>query len=65
MKVTIELSPEILKQIDSITLLTGRTTDEVIKYAIAHELHIQKHIKSGSKILAFTSDKELKEILFK
>ena len=41
----VEFTEEVVEAIDQITLLTGIATTEVIKSAIATELHIQKHIK--------------------
>ena len=45
MKLTIEVSDEVMSAIDSITLLTGLTSDEVIKQSLAINLHLQTHVK--------------------
>lgn len=61
----VELSEDAAEILKYLAATQKITLSEALRKAIATEAYLSKEIEQGSKLLLLTSDKEVREVLFR
>lgn len=64
-RMSVTLSGDAAKWLESLAESQGITQTEALRKAIATEAYIQREISEGSKILVQKADKEIREVVFR
>lgn len=62
---SISLSGDSLEQLETLASEQSISQIEALRRAIATEGYLKKDMKAGNKILLLTSDKEVREVVFR
>ena len=64
-RMSVTLSSDAAQLLEWLAATQGITQTEALRKAIATEAYLYKEIKQGSKVLILTSDKEVREVIFR
>ena len=64
-RMSVSLSSDAAELLEWLAVTQGITQTEALRKAIATEAYLYKEIKKGSKTLLLTSDKEVREVIFR
>ena len=64
-RMSVSLPQETAKMLELLSELQGISQVEALRRAISTEAYIQREIKNGSRILVESTDKQIRELVFR